>query len=33
MKEFYQLIQDNPWTTFFLFIMIISIIRNIKETE
>jgi hypothetical protein len=30
MREFFTVIQENKWTTFFLFIMILSIISHFK---
>ena len=33
MKEFFQTINEYPWTTFFLFIMIIIIIKLFKEDK
>jgi hypothetical protein len=33
MKEFFETINEYPWTTFFLFIMIIIIIKLFKEDK
>jgi hypothetical protein len=31
MKELFELINEYPWTTFFVFIMIITIIEYLKK--
>jgi hypothetical protein len=33
MKEFFQIINEYPWTTFFVFIMMITIISLFKKDE
>jgi hypothetical protein len=30
MREFFQIINEYPWTTFFVFIMIIAIVETFK---
>lgn len=32
MREFYELVNEYPWTTFFLFIGICVIINSIKDS-
>jgi len=33
MKEFFETINEYPWTTFFVFIMIIAIVSVLKDNE
>ncbi len=30
MKEFFEIINEYPWTTFFIFIMLIAIVDTFK---
>ena len=31
MREFYELVNEYPWTTFFLFLGICGILRSVAE--